>query len=125
MAISLMLSEDISEAETHACREPKKIRNPISTPSARSACSNWPSRTSIEFETPSTAIASAASAPASLAASNNCWPRSFRGFSISCCFLLIILKKNIVLQKKEYRFLSMLRLNLRLFQKISPPSQNL
>ncbi len=75
-AISAMVSGRVSEAETQACRCPISTLSPISVPSERSACSSRPCRTSIDSDTPRTAMASAASAPAAPAAASNASVRS-------------------------------------------------
>src|SRR5882724_6767057 len=62
-------SPEMSLVETTAWRCPTSTRNPTSSPSERSDSSTRPSRTSTLCETPRTATASAASAPARLAAS--------------------------------------------------------
>ena len=67
-----------SDADTIAWRCPINTRRPTSIPSDRSACSSAPARTSIEIEVPSTAIASAVSAPACRAKSSICCVRSER-----------------------------------------------
>ena len=66
-----MPSPEISLVETTAWRCPTNTRNPTSSPSERSDSSTRPSRTSTPCETPRTATASAASAPARLAASTS------------------------------------------------------
>src|SRR6195952_897650 len=58
-----------SLVETTAWRRPTSTRRPTSSPSERSDSSTRPSRTSTPCDTPRTATASAASAPARLAAS--------------------------------------------------------
>src|SRR5882757_8367362 len=58
-----------SLVETTAWRRPTSTRKPTSSPSERSDSSTRPSRTSTPCDTPRTAIASAWSAPARLAAS--------------------------------------------------------
>jgi hypothetical protein len=58
-----------SLVETTAWRRPTSTRSPTSSPSERSDSSTRPSRTSTPCEMPRTATASAASAPARLAAS--------------------------------------------------------
>ena len=60
-----------SLVETTAWRCPTSTRSPTSSPSERSDSSTRPSRTSTPCETPRTATASAASAPARLAASTS------------------------------------------------------
>ena len=77
-AIAAMVSGRVSLDETQACRWPTRTRRPRSTPSARSACSSAPMRTSIDRLSPATAIASAASAPAAFAASRSCAARLSR-----------------------------------------------
>src|SRR5437660_8821521 len=64
-----MPSPEISLVETTAWRCPTSTRSPTSSPSERSDSSTRPSRTSTPCETLRTATASAASAPALLAAS--------------------------------------------------------
>src|ERR1700742_2347386 len=67
-----------SLVETTACRLPTSTRSPTSSPSERSDSSTRPSRTSTLCETPRTATASAASAPARLAASTRRCANSLR-----------------------------------------------
>ena len=66
-----MPSPETSLVETTAWRCPTSTRNPTSSPSERSDSSTRPSRTSTPCDTPRTATASAASAPARLAASTS------------------------------------------------------
>ena len=70
-AIAASVVSRMSLEETHAWRWPISTRRPTSTPSARSACSSPPLRTSIDRLSPATAIASAASAPAARAAASS------------------------------------------------------
>src|SRR5690606_21114825 len=64
----------------------RNTRRPISVPSARSACSSAPPRTSTESDRSATAIASAPSAPAPRAASSRDWASWARSVMAGLCF---------------------------------------
>ena len=75
-AISLTARAEVSDPDTTAWRGPTSTRRPISVPSERSACSSFAFLTSTDTLCPELTNASAASAPAAVAASSNDSARS-------------------------------------------------